>query len=183
MQQPNSSPPNNTQRNAIIIVAVLAAIVLVAILLSSRTSSTENAIATATSQSDGQPITPVLESGDERESFSAEGITLGDFVSGRSLDRDSCILEVDDSFAGDELIYVGLQESLIPQGTVVFVRLYRNNVALEDTDEIEAPEDFQGCLWFEFSATARAVALEAGDYEAEIFVNTRPADSVAFTVR
>ncbi len=179
--RPDATPPNNTQRNAIIIVAVLAVIVIGAILLSNRGNDTETAIATATAQSGGQPITPVVEN-DDRASFADEGIALGDFVAGRSLDRDSCILETDNSFASDELIYVGFLQSDFPTGTVIFVRLYRDNVALEDTDEITASEDFSGCIWFEFSASTRAEVLEDGSYEAEIFVNTRPADSVAFEI-
>ena len=178
---PNPSA-NTSQRNAIIIVVVLAAIVIIAILLSRGGNSPETAIATATAQSDGQPITPVIEN-DERDSFEGEGIILADFVAGTNIDRDGCVIDTTSTFDQEDTIYVGMGESDIPGDTPVFVRLYRNDVALEDTEEIEQSDDFRGCLWFQFDATETGGVLDTGSYEAEIFVDSRPADSISLEVR
>ncbi|MDX2162186.1 MAG: hypothetical protein SF162_12745 [bacterium] len=181
MNQPrgtgSTNPTDNTQRNAIIIVVVLAVIVIGAILLSNRNG--DDAANTPTTQDDR----PAGANQADDETFAQEGITLGDFVAGNALDRDSCVTQTTNTFNADDLIYVGLQNSLIPANTPVFVRLYRDDLIVEDTEEVTSPEDFEGCVWFEFSAEARAEVLESGSYEAEVFVNSRPADVVSFSVR
>ncbi len=167
---------NNNQRNAIIIVVVLVVIVGVFLLL--NRPSTPEEVVEGTNVAD-------RDAGDNQagdDTFASEGITLGEFVAGSGLDRDSCVINETGSFDREDSIYVGLLNSQIPANTPVFVRLYANGQAVEDTEEVSSPEDFQGCLWFEFSASTGAEVLESGDYEAEIFVNTRPADTVSFSV-
>lgn len=112
---------------------------------------------------------------------SSSVVQLGQVVTAQSVDRDGCPGEVTTRFAPDDSIYVVARETDIPQGTAVFARLYFNNEAIEDTDEITADSDLPAtCINFVFENDQ---GFEAGNYEAEFFVNGNPAGSVAFTVR
>lgn len=107
-------------------------------------------------------------------------VPLGRIFSALGLDRDGCPVDLTNEFLADDAIYIAAEQSDIPQGTAIFARLYYGDRALEDTDEIIAPGDLNACVNFFFENQR---GFEAGDYEAEFYINGSPAGSVAFTVR
>ncbi len=108
------------------------------------------------------------------------GIELGRIVSALNLDRDGCPGDTANRFSPADSIYIVAEESVIPEGTAIFARLYFGDRTLEDADEIVAPGDLNACVNFVFESRT---GFEPGNYEAEFFVNGNPAGSVAFTVR
>jgi hypothetical protein len=111
---------------------------------------------------------------------SAAGVELGRIFSALSLDRDGCPVDVTTDFIATDPIYIATEQSFIPQGTAIFVRLYYGDRAIEDTDEIVAPSDLTSCVNFVFENQR---GFDPGDYEAEFYVNGTPSGSVAFSVR
>jgi hypothetical protein len=74
-----------------------------------------------------------------------------------------------------------VEESSIPRGTSLFVRLYHEGQPVEDTPPVEADRDQVSCVWFEFQPGG-STGLEPGDYEAELYVNGNPVDAIRFVV-
>jgi hypothetical protein len=73
-----------------------------------------------------------------------------------------------------------MEDNAVPTGTRVFVRLYHEGIAVEDTDEVTAEQDYTNvCVNFVFDSTE---GWDAGDYEAQYFVNGKAYRSVLFTV-
>ena len=108
--------------------------------------------------------------------------SLGTVVSAANVDREGCPADETTTFDNGDTIYVGVNNSNIPQGTDMFARLYFDGEPIEDTDVITADADYS-CVAFSFDATTSAEVMESGDYEAQLFVNGNPGDSVAFSVR
>lgn len=109
------------------------------------------------------------------------GVRLGNVVTAQGVDRDGCPTDVTGSFRSDDTIYVVAERSVIPAGTTVFARLYRDGQPVEDTNEITADRDMDACVWFQFEDAA-AAGFEPGSYEAELLVNGNPSDAASFTV-
>lgn len=108
--------------------------------------------------------------------------TLGTVVAASNIDREGCPTGATTTFNGGDTIYVGVTSGDIPQGTDMFARLYFEDQPIEDTDVITADADYT-CVAFAFEATTGAEVLESGNYEAQLFVNGNPGDSVSFQVR
>lgn len=112
---------------------------------------------------------------------SDEGLNLGEVVVAENIDRDGCAVDVTDSFGENDPIYAVLSDSAMPEGTTVFARLYHDDVTVEDSDEITAPEDYTNiCVNFVFENDE---GWDSGDYEIEFFVNGNPYESANFSVR
>jgi hypothetical protein len=111
------------------------------------------------------------------------GVQIGRLVTATATNRDGCADGRTSRFRGEEAIWVVAESSDFPRGTRVFMRLYRGTRAVEDADEIVADKDYRNaCISFVFEASRSAGVLEAGDYEAELYVNGNAAGSVKFTV-
>lgn len=110
-------------------------------------------------------------------------IDLGRMVTSTSVDRDGCPVNPDTTFEPVEQVYVVAQDSNIPAGTSVFVRLYLDDQPLEDAPEITADQDYvNSCVNFVFEPESGA-RFEAGQYEAEFIVNGNAAGSVQFRIQ
>lgn len=112
----------------------------------------------------------------------ATNVVIGDVVAASSIDSEGCPANETNTFEQDDVIYIGAVDSDIPAGTDMFARLFLDGQPLEDTDVITADADYT-CAAFAFEATRGAEVLEDGDYEAQLFVNGNPGESVSFEVR
>ncbi|MCI0711288.1 MAG: hypothetical protein L0154_14115 [Chloroflexi bacterium] len=111
-----------------------------------------------------------------------ENIDLGRVVSASSIDRDGCATDTTASFEVTEPVYVVAEDSNVPRGTSVFVRLYHEGQPVEDAPEITADQDYNNtCINFIFEPEGSA--FDPGSYEAEFIINGNPADSVSFEIR
>ncbi|HLV37596.1 MAG TPA: hypothetical protein VKY59_20930 [Spirillospora sp.] len=109
-------------------------------------------------------------------------IQVGRPVSAASVDRDGCPVNVTTNFAPDEQIYIVAPQTDVPAGTAVFVRLYHNGMAIEDTVEILADQDYRNtCINFVFEPVDGT--FDPGSYEAEFYINGNPAESVSFAIQ
>lgn len=107
-------------------------------------------------------------------------LVLGEVVAAENIDRDGCAVDVTDRFDNDDAFYIVLQDSAIPEGTSVFVRLYQDGIAVEDTDELIAQQDYSNvCVNFVFENDDE---WDSGEYEAEFFINGTAYQSVSFAV-
>ena len=107
---------------------------------------------------------------------------LGQMYVARDVDRAGCPTDAATQFYPDKSIYVGATRSDIPAGTAVFARLLRDGQPIEDADEITADQDMPDtCLWFAFQPASQN-GFDPGNYEAQLFVNGNPVDSMRFTV-
>lgn len=111
---------------------------------------------------------------------SDEDFDLGNVVTAASLDRDGCVVEETSTFNATDTIYVVTDGSRVPEGTSVFVRLYQDNTAVEDAEEITADQEYNNvCISFVFESET---GFEPGVYEAEFYVNGNRANTVQFNV-
>ena len=106
---------------------------------------------------------------------------LGRLYTAAEVDQNGCPEQPASEFLNDETVFVGVEESEIPGGTSMFVRLYHEGQPVEDTDPVEADRDLRSCVWFQFEPTGQS-GFEPGDYEAELYVNGNRVDSVRFQV-
>jgi len=171
MQQgtPNTQgTPNRGQIIAIIAVIVIAALVLLPRLFNNT------AAPTSTIPSIPQQQNPANNSN--------TNIKLGNPVVATGVDRNGCATGTTSSFSPSESIYVVAPNSNVPQGTTIFVRLYRDNNPIEDAPQITADKDYlQNCINFVFQPTG--VNFTPGQYEAQFYINGNAAESVTFNVQ
>ncbi len=153
---------------------IIGVVVLVAaIFLLPRLFNTDNAV-------NNLPVsTPVSNSPSGQAAN--DNIQLGRVVSATGVDRDGCATSTASRFDADDDIFVVAEDSDIPAGTQVFVRLYRDGQPVEDAPEITADQDYtNSCVNFVFEPLED---FQAGNYEAEFVINGNAADSVQFQVR
>ncbi len=109
---------------------------------------------------------------------------LGRMVTARNLDADSCPVDVTSNFSRSERVYVVLEDSAVPSGTDMFVRLFQNGQPVEDTPLITADRDYTDtCIYFQFEASSGAEVLPTGAYEAQLVVNGNPIQTIDFNVQ
>lgn len=106
---------------------------------------------------------------------------LGQMYTAVNVDANGCPVETTSQFYRDETIFVGVDESEIPQGTSMFVRLLHEGQPVEDAPEIQADRDMRSCVWFEFQPDT-AGGFDPGSYEGELYVNRQLVDSIRFEV-
>jgi hypothetical protein len=112
----------------------------------------------------------------------ADNIDLGEVVSAGGVDRDGCAVDIASDFDTTDSIYIVAESGDFPEGTAIFVRLYRGDSPLEDSPEITADQDYNNaCVNFVFEPEAGA-EFDTGDYEAEFYINGNPAESVKFEI-
>lgn len=129
------------------------------------------------------PAAPPLDGGQSSNSGNNSGIRLGTIVAATSVDRDGCPVNPATTFEPVQQVYIVAQNSYIPAGTSVFVRLYLNNQPIEDAPEITADQDYNNsCVNFVFEPESGA-RFQAGQYEAEFIVNGNSAGSTQFQIR
>jgi hypothetical protein len=109
-------------------------------------------------------------------------IVLGPLVISEDIDRDGCPVNEVNSLENSSRFYVVAPNSAIPAGTDVFVRLYRDGVAVEDLPLITADQDYSNtCLNFVFE-TVDGNDFESGQYTAEFWVNGNSYSSIDFDI-
>jgi hypothetical protein len=109
-------------------------------------------------------------------------ISLPQPVAATGVDADGCATGTSSTFSGSQSIYVVTENSRVPSGTGVYVRLYRDGQPVEDAPEIVADRDYTGaCINFVFEPVNQA--FQSGDYEAQFIVNGNPGPSVTFRVQ
>ncbi|MCC7206541.1 MAG: hypothetical protein IT323_04505 [Anaerolineae bacterium] len=109
-------------------------------------------------------------------------ITLPQPVASTGVDADGCATGVASTFSSAQSIYVVAENSSVPNGTGIFVRLYRDGQPVEDAPEIVADRDYSGtCINFVFEPVNQP--FQPGDYEAQFVVNGNPGPSVTFRVQ
>jgi len=163
----NNASPSKT--NLIIIgVVVIAAIILLPRLFGNNSTPA--------------PTTTLPQVSQPNSSTSNSNISLGNPVAATGIDKNGCATQTASSFASNKSIYVIAPNSTVPQGTTLFVRLYRDNAAVEDAPEITANQDYsQNCINFVFQPTG--ANFTPGNYEAQFYVNGNAASSVTFNVQ
>lgn len=111
-----------------------------------------------------------------------DGIQINNIVSAGAINDMGCAVDADNSFDDTDQIYIVAEDSDFPEGTDVFVRLYREGNAIEDAPEITANQDYENtCVNFLFVPES-GTTFDEGDYEAEFYVNGEASGSVAFVV-
>jgi len=109
---------------------------------------------------------------------------LGPVVAAQNIDRDGCAVDATTSFDSNDDIYIVLEDSALPRNTTMFARLYKDNVAIEDTDELVTEDDYTNvCVNFVFEPTDRAEVWDDGNYEVEFYVNGNAYQSTSFQIR
>ncbi len=170
MQQGTQNTQGTPDRKQIIIigiVVVVAAIFLLPRLFGNNTTATPTNV-------------PVVQQ--QQNQTTNSNIQLGAPVSAVGIDRNGCATDRTSTFSTSDSIYVVAPNSNVPQGTTLFVRLYRDNNAIEDAPQITADQDYvQNCINFVFQPTGKD--FTPGAYEAQFFVNGNAASSVTFNVQ
>jgi len=109
---------------------------------------------------------------------------LGPVVAAQAIDRDNCAVDATTHFTTSDPVYVVLVDSQLPQGTTMYARLYKDGVAIEDTKELTADQDYNNtCVNFVFRPSQSAETWQPGNYEAEFFVNGNSYRSTTFDIR
>jgi len=108
-------------------------------------------------------------------------VEIGNLIVSTDIDRNGCPVDSVSMMGDPESFYVVAPNSDIPEGTVVFARLYYEGEPIEDVDEIVADRDYTDtCLNFVFETMN--FAFDSGNYEVEFFVNGNVYGPVDFTV-
>jgi len=159
-------------------IAIGALLILAAVIFLPQILGNNNADPTPTAVPQGQanPRDTTINTDD--------GIELGLAVATTNLDRNGCAVDNTSTFpAGTRVLYVVAEDSVVAQGTDVFVRWYYEGQVYEESDEITADQNYTDtCIGFSLEAD-EINALRAGDYEAEFIVNGNPANTVDFLVQ
>ena len=109
-------------------------------------------------------------------------IVLGDLEISEDIDSDGCPLNSVSSLDNTDRFYVVAPNSAFPEGTTIFVRLYRDGVAVEDLPLITANQDYgDTCVNFVFE-TVDGRDFEAGQYQAEFWVNGNSYSTITFDI-
>lgn len=156
------------------VVVVIAAIFLLPRLFNTSTVNSPSVDSPSSNSPSNNTNSPSNQAADD-------DIQIGRVVSASGVDRDGCPTSSASTFDSNDDIYVVAEDSTIPAGTSVFVRLYREGQPVEDAPEITADQDYtNSCVNFVFEPLED---FEAGDYEAEFIINGNAAESVQFEVR
>jgi hypothetical protein len=106
---------------------------------------------------------------------------LGRLRTSTSVTSEGCPVGSVVSFRPGDAVYVVMEQSYIPAGTEMYTRLLYDGQNVEDTEPIRAGQDMNTCVWFVFEGAGDG--LQAGSYEAQVYVNGQLADAIRFDVR
>lgn len=183
MQQ---APSNSSQMRTAAIVTIVVIIGLLLLgrfvtgMMDNNTTNTTTTDTIDNTNSNGDLVPP----GNNTNNTTLNTSNLGPVVAAQSVDRDNCAVDTTSTFDTNDAVYVVMEDAELPQGTTMFARLYRDGVAVEDTRELTAEEDYDNvCVSFVFEPTASAEVWDAGEYEAEFFVNGNSYRSTSFDIR
>lgn len=110
------------------------------------------------------------------------GIEIRDLVVSSGIDQNGCAIGRQTSFGVDDTVFIVAEDSDVPAGSTLFVRLYANGKAVEDSQELTADDDYSNtCVNFLFEPVSGAT-FDAGSYEAELFANGNPQGTVSFGI-
>ena len=131
----------------------------------------------------GDNVTDTTGSNDDVSSQSEDqSIVLGNLVITEQIDSNGCPTEDLSSLENTDRFYVVAPDSAFPEGTTVFVRLYKDGVAIEDLPLITANQDYSDtCVNFVFE-TVDGDNFDEGEYEAEFWVNGNSYSSIRFDI-
>lgn len=111
-----------------------------------------------------------------------DSVFLGDLVITEQIDSDGCPVDSDTSLSNTDRFYVVAPDSAFPEGTSMFVRLYKDGVAVEDLPLITANQEYTDtCVNFVFE-TVNGNEFEEGEYQAEFWVNGNSYNTVRFEI-
>lgn len=183
MQQ---APSNSSQMRTAAIVTIVVIIGLLLLgrfvtgMMDNNTNDTTTTNTTTTTNGNGDLVPP--SSNTNNTTLDTSG--LGLVVAAQSVDRDNCAVNTTSTFDTNDAVYIVMEDARLEQGTTMFARLYRNGVAVEDTRELTAEDDYDNvCVSFVFEPSASAEVWDAGQYEAEFFVNGNSYRSTSFDIR
>jgi hypothetical protein len=126
--------------------------------------------------------TVVANGGNDVAQNPLDNIHLGSLEIGEAIDRDGCAINNVSSLQNSPLFYVIAPNSEFPSGTTIFVRLYRDGRVVEDSPLITANQDYSSsCVNFVFE-TVDGNDFEAGEYEAEFWVNGNSYNTISFNL-
>jgi len=184
MQQ---APSNSTQMRTAAIVTIVVIIGLLLLgrfvtgLMDNNTTTTDT---TTTTTDNNGTVQTFPQNNTTSSNNTLNTSNLGPVVVAQGVDRDNCAVDATSTFDNTDPIYVVLEDSVLPQGTTMFARLYENDRALEDTRELTAEQAYDNtCVSFVFEPTSSAEVWDAGNYEVEFFVNGNSYQSTSFQIR
>jgi len=185
MQQ---APTNNSQMRTAAIVTI---VVIIGLLLLGRfvtgmmsdnnSPTTSDTINNTNNTNNGNtPLNPQ----NNNTNNTIDTRNLGPVVAAQGIDRDGCAVDATTSFDSNDEIYVVLEDSALPRNTSMFARMYKDNVAIEDTDQVVTESDYDNvCVNFVFEPSARAEVWDDGNYEVEFYVNGNAYQTTSFQIR
>jgi hypothetical protein len=175
MQQ---APTNNSQMRtaAIVTIVVIIGLLLLGRFVTGMMGNNTTPDTTYNTDSDNTQLNP--------QNNPVDTSDLGPVVVARNIDRDNCAVDATTSFDDNDPIYVVLEDSQLPRGTTMFARMYQDGVAVEDTRELTAEDDYNNvCVSFVFEPTDQAEVWDVGSYEVEFYVNGNAYQSTSFEIR
>jgi len=177
MQQ---APTNNNQMRtaAIVTIVVIIGLLLLGRFVTGMSGNTTTPTTSDTTTNNNNTLNPA------NTNNTTTLNNLGPVVAAQAIDRDNCAVDATTHFTTTDPVYVVLVDSQLPQGTTMFARLYKDGVAIEDTKELTADQDYNNtCVNFVFRPSQNAEVWPAGNYEAEFFVNGNSYRSTTFDIR
>jgi hypothetical protein len=177
MQQ---APTNNNQMRtaAIVTIVVIIGLLLLGRFVTGMSGNTTTPTTSDTTTNNNDTLNPA------NTNNTTTLNNLGPVVAAQAIDRDNCAVDATTHFTTTDPVYVVLVDSQLPQGTTMFARLYKDGVAIEDTKELTADQDYNNtCVNFVFRPSQSAETWQPGTYEAEFFVNGNSYRSTTFDIR
>ncbi len=131
------------------------------------------------------PSNPPRPTAGPTATITPDRVNPGQIVAALGIDEDSCPVDVLRTFAEDtRVIYVIAQDSSVPRGSTVMIRLFHNGSEEVDTQTLIADRDYQDiCIFFEFTYDPDDGFFRRGEYAAQFFVNEVLRDTVYFVVQ
>lgn len=167
--QNNDTPSSKMGIATIAFIAILVLGVIAYLLGGNGNNTTNNTAENDTSDVSAQNID--------------EDINLGRAVITEQVDRDGCAIGTTNNLRNVDSFYVVAPDSEVAEGTDIFVRLYHDDIAIEDLPIITADQDYDStCINFVFETTDN-FNFDSGNYEAEFWVNGNAYSSVTFSIR
>jgi len=182
MQQAPTNNNSQMRTAAIVTIVVIIGLLLLGRFITGMSGNTTNPTTDTTYNGNGTTNNNSLNPANTNNTTTLNN--LGPVVAAQAIDRDNCAVDATTHFTTRDPVYVVLADSQLPQGTTMFARLYKDGVAIEDTKELTADQDYNNtCVNFVFRPSQSAQVWQPGNYEAEFFVNGNSYRSTTFDIR